>query len=113
AFYQKYFASSPDRLLSRRAKLRKELEHSPIRKSSRRCLRCGQTNVSRFVYGKWAPHPKSQEEVFFIAVGIGSTSVNWRFFNPEGKEFIPTDAERQHFISIICKRNVSKTVDTE
>jgi hypothetical protein len=101
-FVQKNFASSPpDRLLWWKSRLRKELEYSSRRKSPPRCLTCGQTDVRFFAYGKWVPHPKTQEEIFFIGVGIGSTSVYRRFFDSEGVKLAPTEAELKHFATLI------------
>jgi hypothetical protein len=102
AFVQKHFASSPpERLLQWKSGGRKELAYSNQRKSPPRCLICSRTDVSFFIYGKWTPHPKSQEEVFFICVGIGSTRVYRRFFDSEGVELVPTEAEMKHFPTLI------------
>jgi hypothetical protein len=102
ALVQKHFASSPpERLLRWKSGLRKELAHSNQRKSPPRCLTCGLTDVNFFIYGKWAPHPKAQEEVFFICVGIGTTTVYTRFFDSEGVELVPTEAEMKHFRTLL------------
>jgi hypothetical protein len=102
AFVQKHFGSSPpERLLRWKSGLTKELAHSSQRKSPPRCLTCGRTDLNFFIYSKWAPHPKLPEEVFFICVGIGSTSVHTRFFDSEGVGLVPTEAEMKHFRTVI------------
>jgi len=109
AFVQQNFPSSPpDRLLWWKSRLQKELAYSSQRKSLPRCLTCGRTEVSFFIYRKWAAHPESQEEVFFTAVGIGSTSVYWRFFDSEGVKLEPTEAEMEHFSTLIRGNTVDR-----
>jgi len=64
-------------------------------------MSCGKSSVSFFVADKWSPHPGTGEEVLFSLAGIGSTNYAMRFFDPDGAELILSDAQRQHYLSLV------------
>lgn len=76
------------------------------RKSRPRCIDCGNSTVSFFEHRKWAPHPGTGEEVFFELAGIASTNVARRFFDPDGVALALTDAEREHYVTLLRENKV-------
>jgi hypothetical protein len=89
----------------RHFQIRKELDHLKSRISPRLCLECGHSNVHFFPFRKWAPHPKTREDVYLELSGVGSTSPDWRFFSPDGKELSLTPEEKDRYRSILRQKH--------
>ncbi len=54
-----------------------------------------------FRRGQMVASPGTGEEVLFLWVGMGSTNYAMRFFDPDGAELTLSDAQRQHYLSLV------------